>query len=126
MSWYQAPVGWMYAALFLDSSFLRIGWPARSAIMPLLVPKELFENAVKWRTSFFQITGITGPAIGGFLAGSDPVNADFQSPAFAAAGLSWLTLGAGYLVVLVHPHQTLHDRLSLTATVVLPKGAKAV
>ncbi|HEX5676747.1 MAG TPA: RDD family protein [Alcanivorax sp.] len=45
---------------------------------------------------------------------------------FAAAALSWLTLGAGYLVVLVHPHQTLHDRLSLTATVVLPKGAKAV
>ncbi|MBF5055719.1 hypothetical protein Y5W_01013 [Alcanivorax sp. 521-1] len=44
---------------------------------------------------------------------------------FAAAGLSWLLLGAGYLVVLVRPHQTLHDRLSLTATVVLPKGAKA-
>ena len=67
LSWYQAPVSWMYLALFLDSSFLRIGWPARSAIMPLLVPAELFENAVKWRTSFFQITGIAGPAIGGFV-----------------------------------------------------------
>tara|TARA_A100001391_G_scaffold203812_2_gene197193 strand:+ start:8737 stop:9252 length:516 start_codon:yes stop_codon:yes gene_type:complete len=44
---------------------------------------------------------------------------------FAAAGLSWLLLGAGYLVALVHPHQTLHDRLSLTATVVLPRPGAA-
>ncbi|ARB46952.1 RDD family protein [Alloalcanivorax xenomutans] len=43
---------------------------------------------------------------------------------FAAAGVSWLMLGAGYLVVLVHPHQTLHDRLSLTATVEMPKNGK--
>jgi len=31
---------------------------------------------------------IIGPALGGILAGSDPHNADFRSPAFAAAGLS--------------------------------------
>ena len=67
LSWSEAPVVWMYLALFLDSTFLRIGWPARSAIMPLLVPAELFENAVKWRTSFYQITGIAGPAVGGFV-----------------------------------------------------------
>ncbi|MEE9317721.1 MAG: MFS transporter [Rhodospirillales bacterium] len=36
----------------------------------------------------FGLGFIAGPAIGGILAGSDPVNADFQSPAFAAAGLS--------------------------------------
>lgn len=66
-SWYQAPVGWLYLLLFVDSTFLRLGWPARSAIMPLLVPEETFENAVKWRTSLMQITGIGGPAIGGFV-----------------------------------------------------------
>ena len=38
LSWKQAPVGWMYVALFLDSTFLRLGWPARSAILPLRVP----------------------------------------------------------------------------------------
>lgn len=43
---------------------------------------------------------------------------------FLAGGLSWLLLGAGYLVVLVAPHQSLHDRLSATATVVLPKQSK--
>ena len=40
---------------------------------------------------------------------------------FLTAGVSWLLLGAGYWVVLVHPHQTFHDRFSLTATVELPK-----
>ena len=66
-SWLQAPVHWLYLLLFLDSAFLRLGWPARSAIMPLLVPELLFENAVKWRTMLMQITGIAGPAIGGIV-----------------------------------------------------------
>ena len=67
LSWQKAPIEWMYLLLFLDSAFLRFGWPARSAIIPLLVPGEIFENAAKWRTSFMQITGIGGPAIGGFV-----------------------------------------------------------
>lgn len=40
----------------------------------------------------FGIGFIVGPAIGGILAGSDPTTADFQTPAFAAAGLSALAL----------------------------------
>jgi len=36
----------------------------------------------------FGLGFIAGPAIGGILAGSDPANPDFHSPAFAAAGLS--------------------------------------
>jgi MFS family permease len=66
-SYYQASVMWLYAILFLDSTFLRMGWPARSSILPLLVPHEEFESAIKWRTSLMQITGIVGPAIGGFI-----------------------------------------------------------
>jgi MFS family permease len=66
-SWYEAHINWMYLVLFLDSTFLRMGWPARSAIMPLLVPAEQFENAVKWRTTFQHLTGFIGPALGGFV-----------------------------------------------------------
>ncbi|TCS63127.1 MFS transporter [Varunaivibrio sulfuroxidans] len=40
----------------------------------------------------FGLGFIAGPALGGILAGPDPVNADFQSPALAAAGLSCLAL----------------------------------
>ncbi len=36
----------------------------------------------------FGIGFITGPAIGGILAGPDPLNADYQTPALAAAALS--------------------------------------
>ena len=67
LSLYQMSVGWMYALLFIDAAILRLGGPARTAIMPLLVPEDDFENAVKWRTSLAQITGIGGPAIGGVI-----------------------------------------------------------
>ncbi|MEW6754970.1 MAG: MFS transporter [Candidatus Latescibacterota bacterium] len=66
-SWARLPVGWIYLLLFLDSACLRLGWPARSAIMPLLVPQETFENSVKWRTTLMQVTGIAGPAAGGLV-----------------------------------------------------------
>ncbi len=36
----------------------------------------------------FSLGFIFGPAIGGILAGTDPANADFTTPALAAAGLS--------------------------------------
>ena len=38
----------------------------------------------------FGLGFIAGPAIGGILAGPDPATADFQSPALAAAGLSFV------------------------------------
>ena len=66
-SYHELSVNWMYGLLFLDATMLRMGGPARSAIMPLLGPEEEFENAVKWRTSLQQITGIGGPALGGFI-----------------------------------------------------------
>jgi MFS transporter, DHA1 family, tetracycline resistance protein len=40
----------------------------------------------------FGLGFIAGPAIGGILAGPDPLNADFQTPAFASAGLSFIAL----------------------------------
>ena len=57
----------MYLMLLIDSAFLRLTWPARSALMPMLVPRDTFENAVKWRTSLGQISGLAGPAVGGFI-----------------------------------------------------------
>lgn len=40
----------------------------------------------------FGLGFIAGPAIGGILAGPDPINADFQTPALAAAALSTVAL----------------------------------
>ena len=41
--------------------------PASSALLPSLVPKHHFVNAVTWGAIVFQIANITGPAVGGVL-----------------------------------------------------------
>ena len=66
-SYYHGSISVMYVLLFLDSCALRLGWPARTALLPLLVPRDAFENAIKWRTSLGQISGMAGPALGGFI-----------------------------------------------------------
>ncbi|MCX6955038.1 MAG: MFS transporter [Verrucomicrobia bacterium] len=50
------------------SACLRIlVWPARSSILPLLVPAANLGNAITWSTSAFEIATMAGPALGGFL-----------------------------------------------------------
>ncbi len=41
--------------------------PASSALLPSLVPKHHFVNAVTWGAIVFQIANIVGPAVGGLL-----------------------------------------------------------
>ncbi len=63
----QGPILLMYLLLVLNAVALTLGRPARMAILPLLVPREVFENAVAWRSSIQQISGVAGPAIGGLV-----------------------------------------------------------
>jgi MFS family permease len=67
-----------YAVIFLSGiarSFLQ---PARQALGAELVPRELYPNAVAWRSSTWQTGAVAGPALGGLLYG-------FTSPAVAYA-----------------------------------------
>src|ERR1700733_2428086 len=41
--------------------------PAASALLPSLVPKEHFVNAVTWGATVYQIANMSGPAVGGIL-----------------------------------------------------------
>ena len=66
-SYLQGSIPLMYLLLFFDSCALRLGWPARAALLPLMVPRDKFENAIKWRTSLGQISGMAGPAVGGLI-----------------------------------------------------------
>lgn len=55
-------------AIILAMGVIRIlGWPARSAIVPQLVPPAILSNTITWNSSAFEIATMTGPAIGGFL-----------------------------------------------------------
>jgi len=44
-----------------------VAMPAGQSMMPLLVPRDLFSNAVTWRTSAFHLASTVGPALGGLL-----------------------------------------------------------
>lgn len=41
--------------------------PAASAMVPSLVPKEHFVNAITWGASVYQIANMAGPAVGGLM-----------------------------------------------------------
>lgn len=67
-----------YVVIFLSGiarSFLQ---PARQALGAEIVPRELYPNAVAWRSSTWQTAAVAGPALGGLLYG-------FTSPSFAYA-----------------------------------------
>ncbi|HET7669762.1 MAG TPA: MFS transporter [Burkholderiales bacterium] len=56
-----------YAALFLSGTTRALAGPASKSLLPLLVPREQFAQAIAWGTSAQQIAIITGPALGGLI-----------------------------------------------------------
>ena len=57
----------IYAVIVVSGvarSFLQ---PARQALSAELVPRELFANAITWRSGSWQLAAVVGPALGGLL-----------------------------------------------------------
>ena len=66
-SLWPAPL-WVFYGLLSVMGGARSFWmPARSAILPRLVPAPIFRNAVSWNSSLFELCSIGGPALGGIL-----------------------------------------------------------
>ena len=57
----------IYAILFVIGAGRCFSGPAASALVPTLVPKGHFVNAVTWGATIFQIANAVGPMIGGLL-----------------------------------------------------------
>ena len=57
----------IYALGFLGAWVEVFSWPARSALIPRLVPPSILMNAVAINTMIIQTSFLVGPAIGGFL-----------------------------------------------------------
>jgi len=54
--------------LLLVAAVVRIlTWPARSSIIPQLLPTAALPNAITWNSSAFEIATVAGPALGGFI-----------------------------------------------------------
>jgi MFS family permease len=76
---------WFYVLLGIGSVGWAFGNPARQALLPQLVPAEIFSNAVAWNSSVFYIASVTGPITGGFLVAAfqtNTVTAKSLAPAF--------------------------------------------
>src|SRR6476646_3684514 len=57
----------IYAVLVLLGVVRAFNSPAGRSMLPLLVPTEVFPNAVAWNATIFQGSTILGPALGGLL-----------------------------------------------------------
>lgn len=57
----------VYLILFLVAVVRVISGPARTALLPQLLPLKAFSNAVTWNASVFGIGNVAGPALGGFM-----------------------------------------------------------
>lgn len=67
-AWTGLHVVWpIFAVLFVIGSGRAFSGPASSALIPHLVPKQHFVNAITWGSAIFQMANIIGPALGGVL-----------------------------------------------------------
>jgi MFS family permease len=67
LSFHPGPLVAIYSILFISAIGKALGWPARSALVPSLVPTHVFASAVAWNTMAFQTAATAGPALGGIL-----------------------------------------------------------
>jgi len=70
IAWHQADYRWIYICLFANGMARAFLQPAKAALLPLIVPRSRFPNAVTWSTSGFQLATIVGPALGGLVIGA--------------------------------------------------------
>ena len=90
-SYRGASIGTFYLLLGLSATALAFGWPARSALLPQVVPPEVFTNAATWNSTTFQVAALAGPAIGGIVV-NFTVTGAYVLDAFCAAAYAVLLL----------------------------------
>ncbi len=57
----------IYLCLFVSGVARAFEGPARAALLPQVVPRSAFTNAVTWASGGFQLASVIGPALGGLL-----------------------------------------------------------
>jgi MFS family permease len=57
----------MFLLLFAMAGARILAWPARTAIIPCLLPTASLTNGITWNSSASEVANMIGPALGGFL-----------------------------------------------------------
>ncbi len=58
VSYYHLHLGWLYAALLTNGMARAAQQPAKASLLPQIVPRHLFGQAVTWSTGAFQLAAI--------------------------------------------------------------------
>ncbi|MET0742565.1 MAG: MFS transporter, partial [Microvirga sp.] len=67
-AWFRVEAIWpVYVLIALIGTARAFGSPASQALVPNLVPREHFGNAIALNSTISQTATISGPALGGFL-----------------------------------------------------------
>ncbi len=61
------PIWVMYTLISLSGCARVFNGPSRATLLPLLVPRGVFHNAVTWNSGVFQFSAVAGPLLAGFM-----------------------------------------------------------
>ena len=89
----HAPVSVFYAVLFLVGTARAFIAPSVNAYYTVLVPRAVLPNAATWNSTIFELTSMTGPALGGAIVASLGANTAYAATlGFVAASFALFVL----------------------------------
>jgi MFS family permease len=65
VSFFEGPIPLIYLCLFFSGMSRAFSAPARSSMLPQIIPMSMIGNAVTWSSSGFHIANVGGPALFG-------------------------------------------------------------
>ena len=68
----------IYAVIFISGIARGFITPAIFSFMPQLVPRELYQNAISWNSTLWEMASIGGPPIGGLIYGFFGITAAYS------------------------------------------------
>ncbi len=104
----RGPVALMFVALFVSGVARAFLQPAKASLLPHIVPREVFSNAVTWNMMGFQLAAIVGPAVCGQIIAVAKVG----WPVYVVDALSTFT----FFALLSAVHVPRHAVTATTAT----------
>jgi len=102
----------IYSVIFISGIARGFLTPALFAFMPQLVPRALYQNAVSWNSTLWEMASIGGPPIGGLVYGFFGIT--------AAYAVDVLLMMGGLLLVLsvaARPMPAVTEEQSMTAKI---------
>jgi MFS family permease len=110
LSFAEGPVPLTYLCMFLAGVSQAFRAPARSSLLPQVVPLDALGNAITWNSSGWHIASMLGPALGGLVIAV----ADGQAaPAYLLAALGALACAALAAGIHTHPVPRRTEGISL-------------